>query len=68
MEIAMLEATQWNRSTPRVELDHRARQARLQLEFTAQSIALSAAANTSLLRRILSRFNGVMVEDQARAY
>lgn len=68
MEIAMLEATQWNRTAPRVELDHRAREARVQLELTAQLIALSSAAKTSLLRRILSRFNVAMVEDRAQAY
>ncbi len=68
MEIAMLEATQWSRSAPRIELDHRARQARLQLELNEQLIALRAAAKTPLLRRILSPFCVAMVEDRAQAY
>src|SRR5271166_2446940 len=66
MEIAMPKANQWSCSAPRVELDHRARQARLRLEQIEQLIALHEAAKTSWFRRILSRFSVTMVEDRSR--
>ncbi len=62
----MPKANQWSCSAPRVELDHRARQARLRLEQVEQLIALHEAAKTSWFRRVLSRFSVTMVEDRSR--
>jgi hypothetical protein len=67
MEVAMPKANQWNCSAPRVELDHRARQARLRLEQIEQLIALHQAAKTSWFRRILSCFTVTMDEDRSRS-
>lgn len=67
METAMPEANRWNHSAPRVELDHRARQARIQLDLVEQMIVLRPAAGNSLFRRILSHFSLAMVERRPQA-
>ena len=68
METAMPEANRWNHSAPRVELDHRARQARIQLDLIEQMIVLRPAAGSSLFRRILSHFSVAMVERRPQVF
>ena len=49
MEGAMPKANLWNRSVPRVELDQRAREARLQLEELERLLVRRAAVARSPL-------------------
>ena len=49
METAMPKANRWNHSAPRVELDHRARQARIQLDLIEQMIALRRGGGEFLI-------------------
>jgi hypothetical protein len=58
MEGVMPNENLWNRSVPRVELDHRAREARLRVERLERLLAPRAAATGFWLRRALSRFGG----------
>lgn len=53
----MPKANPWNRSVPRVELDHRAREARLRLERLERLLVQRAAATGSWLRRALCLFS-----------
>jgi hypothetical protein len=55
----MLKAERWNNSVSRVELDHRARAARLRLERNAELLIPVTAARASWLRRLLFRRFGV---------
>jgi hypothetical protein len=57
MEGARLKANLWNRSTPRVELDQRAREARLQLEGLEHLLVSRAAATGSWLKYVLCLFS-----------
>jgi hypothetical protein len=57
MEGAMLRANLWNKSVPRVELDQRARDARLRLEQIERLLAPRAAVTDSGLRRVLCLFS-----------
>jgi hypothetical protein len=56
MEGAMPNENLWNRSLPRVELDHRAREARLRLERLERLLVPRAAATGAWLRRALCLF------------
>jgi hypothetical protein len=56
MEGAMLRTNLWNMSVPRVELDQRARDARLRLEQLERLLAPRAAAARSWLGRVLYFF------------
>jgi hypothetical protein len=53
----MLRANLWNKSVSRVELDQRARDARLRLERIERLLALRAAPTDSWLRRVLWLFS-----------
>jgi hypothetical protein len=54
----MLKANVWSKSVPRVELDQRAREARLRLERIERLLVPSAAVTASWLRRAaLCRFS-----------
>jgi hypothetical protein len=53
----MLRANLWNKSVPRVELDQRARDARLRLERIEGLLVPRAAATASRLRRVLCLFS-----------
>lgn len=68
METAMPQANRWNHSAPRVELDHRARQARIQLDLVEQMIVLRPAAGSSLFRRILSHFSLAVVARRPQVF
>jgi hypothetical protein len=57
MEGAMLRTNLWNESVPRVELDQRARDARLRLEQLERLLAPRAAAARSWLRRVVCLFS-----------
>jgi hypothetical protein len=57
MEGAMLRANLWNESVSRVELDQRARDARLRLERIERLLVLRAALTDTLLRRVLWLFS-----------
>jgi hypothetical protein len=57
MEGAMLKDTLWSQSVPRVELDQRARDARLRLERIERLLAPRAAATDSWFRRALCLFS-----------
>jgi hypothetical protein len=54
MEGAMPNANLWDRSVPRVELDQRAREARLRLERLERLLVPRVAVNGLWLRRALS--------------
>jgi hypothetical protein len=49
----MLRVNLWNQSVQRVELDHRARDARLRFERIERLLVPRAAATDSRLRRVL---------------
>ena len=49
----MLRAKLWNKSVPRVELDERAREARLRLERIERQLVPRAAVTRSPLKRLL---------------
>ena len=53
----MLRTNLWNNSVPRVELDQRARDARLRLEQLERLLAPRAAAARSWLRRVVCLFS-----------
>jgi hypothetical protein len=53
----MLRANLWNKSVSRVELDQRARDARLRLERIERLLVLRAAMTNSWLRRVLWLFS-----------
>ena len=53
----MLRTNLWNKSVPRVELDQRARDARLRLEQLERLLAPRAAAAHSWLRRVVCLFS-----------
>ena len=53
----MLRANLWNNSVSRVELDQRARDARLRLERIERLLVLRAAVTNSWLRRVLWLFS-----------
>ena len=53
----MLRTNLWNKSVPRVELDQRARDARLRLEQLERLLAPRAAAARSWLRRVVCLFS-----------
>jgi hypothetical protein len=53
----MLRANLWNKSVSRVELDQRARDARLRLERIERLLVLRAVATDTWLRRVLCLFN-----------
>jgi hypothetical protein len=53
----MLRTDLWNKSVPRVELDQRARDARLRLEQIERLLAPRAAAARSWLRRVVCLFS-----------
>lgn len=53
MEGAMLKVDLWNKSVPRVELDQRARDARLRLERIGRLLVPRAAVTASCFRWIL---------------
>ena len=57
MEGVMPKENLWNRSVPRVELDHRAREARLRLERLERLLAPRTAATGAWLRRALYLFS-----------
>jgi hypothetical protein len=59
MEGAMLKVDLWNKSVPRVELDQRARDARLRLERVERLLVPHDAATRSPLRRLLYLCSGV---------
>ena len=52
----MLKVEVWNKSVPRVELDQRARAARLQIERMEQLLAPRIAMTTPWFRRVLCLF------------
>ena len=54
----MLKAELWNKSVPRVELDQRARDARLRLERIGRHLVPRAASTRSPRRRLLYLFTG----------
>jgi hypothetical protein len=54
----MLRAKLWNESVPRVELDERAREARLRLERIERQLLPRAAVKRPPLRRLLYLFSG----------
>ncbi len=54
----MSKAEMWNKSVPRVELDQRARDARVRLERIERQPVLRAASTNSPLRRLLYLFSG----------
>ena len=56
MEGAMLKVEVWNKSVPRVELDQRARDARLRLERTEELLVPRVAVTAPWLRRVLYFF------------
>jgi hypothetical protein len=56
----MPKAERWNNSGSRVELDHRARAARLRLERNAELLIPVTAARASWLRRLFFRRFGVL--------
>jgi hypothetical protein len=51
-----MRANLWNKCVPRVELDQRARDARLRLERIERLLVPRAAVTASWLRRVLRRF------------
>ena len=53
----MLRTNLWDKSVPRVELDQRARDARLRLEQLERLLAPRAAAARSWLRRVVCLFS-----------
>jgi hypothetical protein len=53
----MLRANQWNKSMSRVELDQRARDARLRFERIERLLVLRVAVTDSWLRRVLWLFS-----------
>ena len=53
----MLRAKLWNTSVPRVEIDYRARDARLRLERIERLLVLRAAVTDTWLRRVLWLFS-----------
>ena len=53
----MPKANLWNQSVPRVDLDQRAREARLRLERLERLLVPRAAATGSLLERALCLFS-----------
>jgi hypothetical protein len=57
MEGAMLRANLWNKSVSRVELDQRARDARLRLERIERLLVLRAAVSDTWLGRVLWLFS-----------
>jgi hypothetical protein len=54
----MLRAKLWNENVPRVELDERAREARLRLERIERQLLPRAAVTRPPLRRLLYLFSG----------
>jgi hypothetical protein len=63
----MLRANLWNKSVSRVELDQRARDARLRLERTERLLVLRAAVTDSWLRRVLWLFSFGRSGESSRA-
>jgi hypothetical protein len=57
MEGAMLKANLWSKSVPRVELDQRARDARVRLERIERQLVLRATSTHSSLRRLFYLFS-----------
>ena len=57
----------WNKSLPRVELDQRARDARLRLEQIERLLVPRAAVTASWLRRVLCIFSLVRSGEASRA-
>jgi hypothetical protein len=62
----MLKAELWNKSVPRVELDHRARDARLRLERIGRQLVPRAASTRSPRRRLLYLFTGGIFASASR--
>jgi hypothetical protein len=62
----MPRANLWNKSVPRVELDQRARDARLRLERIERLLVPRAAVTASWLRRVLCRFSFGIYGDRSR--
>jgi hypothetical protein len=58
MEGAMLKANLWNKSVPLVELDQRARDARLRLERIERLYVARATSTHSPHRQLHYRFSG----------
>jgi hypothetical protein len=54
----MLKSELWNKSVPRVELDQRARNARLRLERIGRHLVPRAASTRSPRRRLIYLFTG----------
>jgi hypothetical protein len=67
MEGAMLRAELWNKNAPRVELDQRARDARLRLERIGRQLVPRAASTRSPRRRLLYLFTGGIFVSASRA-
>ena len=53
----MLRVKVWNKSVPRVELDHRARDARLRLERIEEQLVPRANATASWYKRVVCLFS-----------
>ena len=66
MEGAMFKADLWNKSVPRVELDQRARDARLRLERIGRQLVPRAAPTRSPRRRLLYLFTGGLFVSASR--
>lgn len=62
----MLKANLWNKSMPRVELDQRARDARLRLERIERLLVPRAAVTEPWLRRVLWPFSFGIYGDSSR--
>ena len=62
----MLKAELWNKSVSRVELDQRARDARLRLERIGRQLVLRAASPRSPRRRLLYLFTGGLFVSASR--
>jgi hypothetical protein len=62
----MMRANLWNKSVSRVELDQRARDARLRLERIERLLVLRAAVTDSWLRRLLYLCSGGIFASASR--
>ena len=63
----MLKVEVWNKSVPRVELDQRARDARLQIERMERLLAPRTAMSTPWFRRVLCLFGFSEPSEGSRA-
>ena len=63
----MLRTNLWNESVPRVELDQRARDARLRLERIERQLVPRAASTRFPRRRLLYLFTGGIFVSASRA-